>query len=96
MKTNIEKLPKSTIKVTITVENDKVKESYDKILTKAAQETEIEGFRKGTAPKEMVKDKIGVSTLYGDALNDLLQTYYPQALKENHISTVSNPKVEVK
>ncbi|MFH1899136.1 MAG: trigger factor [Patescibacteria group bacterium] len=96
MKTNIEKLPKSTIKLTITLENDKVKESYDKILNKAIQNTEIEGFRKGTAPKEMVKDKIGVSTLYGDALNDLLQTYYPQALKENHISPVSNPKVEVK
>jgi FKBP-type peptidyl-prolyl cis-trans isomerase (trigger factor) len=96
MKTNVEKLPKSTIKLTVTIENDKVKESYDKILTKAAQVTEIVGFRKGTAPKEMVKDKVGVSTLYGDALNDLLQTYYPQALKENHISPVSNPKVDVK
>ncbi|MBU0534795.1 hypothetical protein KKC62_01275 [Patescibacteria group bacterium] len=96
MKTNIEKLPKSTIKLTITIENGKVKEAYDKTITQAVQETEIEGFRKGTAPKEMVKDKIGVSTLYGDALNDLLQTYYPQALKENHISPVSNPKVEVK
>lgn len=96
MKTNIEKLPKSTIKLTITIENDKVKEAHDKTLTQAVQNTEIEGFRKGTAPKEMVKDKIGVSTLYGDALNDLLQTYYPQALKENHISPVSNPKVEVK
>jgi trigger factor len=96
MKTNIEKLPKSTIKLTITVEKDKVKESYEKILTKAVLETEIEGFRKGAAPREMVRDKIGVSTLYGDALNDLLQTFYPQALKENHISPVSNPKVEVK
>lgn len=96
MKTNIEKLPKSTIKLTITIENDKVKESYDKILTRAVQNTEMEGFRKGSAPKEMVKDKIGESALYGDALNDLLQTYYPQALKENHISPVSNPKVDVK
>lgn len=96
MKTNIEKLTKSTMKLTITIENDKVKEAYDKTLTQAVQNTEIEGFRKGSAPKEMVKDKIGVSTLYGDALNDLLQTYYPQALKENHISPVSNPKVEVK
>lgn len=96
MKTNIEKLPKSTIKLTITIENDKVKEAYEKTLAQAVQNTEIEGFRKGSAPKEMVKDKIGVSSLYGDALNDLLQTYYPQALKENHISPVSNPKVEVK
>lgn len=96
MKTNIEKQPKSTIKLTITLEKEKVKEAYEKTLTKAVENTEIEGFRKGTAPKEMVKEKIGISTLYGDALNELLQTYYPQALKENHISPVSNPKVEVK
>ena len=63
MKTNIEKLPKSTIKLTITVETDKVKESYDKTLTKAVQDTEIEGFRKGTAPKELEMDKIAVTVL---------------------------------
>ncbi|MFZ2663801.1 MAG: trigger factor [Patescibacteria group bacterium] len=96
MKTKIEKLPKSTIKLTVTLEKEKVKESYEKILTEAVKNTEIEGFRKGTAPKEMVKDKLGVSSLYGEAINDLLQTYYPQALKENLLMPVSNPKVEIK
>lgn len=96
MKTNIERLPKSTIKLTVTVENDKVKEAYEKILTETVNNTEIEGFRKGAAPREMIKEKVGVTTLYGDTLNDLLQTYYPQALKENHLLPVSNPKVEVR
>jgi len=96
MKTQIEKQPKSTIKLTVTLEKEKVKESYEKILTEAVKNTEIEGFRKGAAPKEMVKDKLGVSSLYGDAINDLLQTYYPQALKENLLMPVSNPKVEIK
>jgi len=96
MNTKIEKLPKSTIKLTVILEKEKVKESFDKILTEAVKNTEITGFRKGTAPKEMVKDKLGVSNLYGDAINDLLQTYYPQALKENLLMPVSNPKVEIK
>lgn len=96
MQTKIEKLPKSTLKITVTVESSKVKESYEKVLEKAVQETEIEGFRKGSAPKDMVKNKIGVSAIYGDVINDLLQKYYPQVLKENLISPVSNPKVEIK
>jgi trigger factor len=96
MNTKIEKLPKSTIKLTVILEKEKVKQSYEKILEEAVKNTEIEGFRKGTAPKEMVKDKHGVSNLYGEAINDLLQTYYPQALKENLLMPVSNPKVEIK
>ena len=96
MQVKIEKLPKATIKVTVTVESNKVKEMYEHILDEAALDTEVEGFRKGKAPREVVKEKIGVSNLYGDVINHLLQTYYPQALKENHILPLSNPKVEIK
>ena len=96
MQANVEKLPKSAIKISVTVESAKVKEAYEKALDKAVQETEIQGFRKGNAPREMVKEHIGVSNLYGDVINDLLQIYYPQVLKENHVAPVSNPKVEIK
>jgi FKBP-type peptidyl-prolyl cis-trans isomerase (trigger factor) len=96
MQSKIEKLPKSTLKITVTVESSKVKEAYEKVLDKAVLETEIEGFRKGSAPKDMVKNKVGTSNLYGDAVDELLQKFYPQALKENLISPVSNPKVEIK
>jgi FKBP-type peptidyl-prolyl cis-trans isomerase (trigger factor) len=96
MQTKIEKLPKAAIKLNVIVESSKVKETYEEVLDKAVQNTEIEGFRKGTAPKDMVKTKVGVSNLYGDVINELLQKYYTQALKENLIAPVSNPKVEIK
>ena len=96
MQTKVEKTPKATIKLTVTVEADKVKEAYEKVLDKAVAETTIQGFRIGTAPKELVKDKVGTDTLYGDAVNIILQTFYPQALKENLIMPISNPHVEIK
>ncbi|KKS60358.1 MAG: trigger factor [candidate division WWE3 bacterium GW2011_GWF2_42_42] len=96
MQTKIEKLPKATIKITVTVDNDAVKKAYEKTLDNAIKTTTVEGFRPGTAPKDMVKEKIGQSKLFGDAINDILETYYPQALKENLVSPVSNPKVEIK
>jgi FKBP-type peptidyl-prolyl cis-trans isomerase (trigger factor) len=95
MQTKIEKLPKSVLKITITVETDKVKAAYEKILDEAVQKTNIPGFRPGNAPKKMVEEKIGVSNLYGDVVNELLQTFYPQALKENLIMPISNPRVEI-
>ena len=96
MKVTVDKKPKSTIELQITIENSKVKESFDKILDKAVEETTIEGFRKGKAPKELVREKVGLNALYGDVINDLLQTFYPQALKENLIIPVANPRVDIK
>jgi len=95
MKVKIEKLPKSQIKLIITVENEKVKESYNKVLEEAVKNTEIDGFRKGNAPKDKVAEKLGTDKLYGNVINELLQKHYSQALKENHIHPMSNPKVEI-
>ncbi|MDC0449105.1 trigger factor [bacterium] len=96
MKVNIEKQPKSTIKMTITVPSDAAKAAYDEVIDAAVKTTEVEGFRKGNAPKHVVEEKVGIPKLHGEAMNKLLQTYYTQALKESKIAPVSNPRVEVK
>jgi FKBP-type peptidyl-prolyl cis-trans isomerase (trigger factor) len=96
VKVTVEQQPKSTVKLTVIVENSKVKEAYEKILDVAVEQTVIEGFRKGKAPRDMVRDKIGESKLYGDVINQVLQNFYPQAVKENHIAAIANPKVEIK
>ena len=96
MKVQVEKQPKSTLKLSIVVPKEDVKKTYEKILDDVVIQTEIPGFRKGKAPKEKVLEKTDISTLYGEVVNALLQTYYPQALKEHHVSPVSNPKVEIK
>lgn len=96
MQTKIETQPKATIKISITVENPVVKKTFEKILDKFVEETTLEGFRKGKAPRELVRDHIGINKLYGETINEVLQTSYPQALKENKIAPVANPKVEIK
>ena len=95
MKVKVEKLPKSQLKLNIIVDKKEVKETYNKVLEKAVQETELDGFRKGNAPKDQVEKKLGTDKLYGNVINDLLQKHYMQALKENLISPMSNPKVEI-
>jgi FKBP-type peptidyl-prolyl cis-trans isomerase (trigger factor) len=96
MQVKVEKQPKSTIQVSVTVPNSKVKEAYSKVLEKVVTGADLPGFRKGQAPKNMVEEKTNPSDLYGDVVNELLETYYPQAIKENKISPISNPKIEIK
>ena len=96
MKVTVNKQPKSVFELNVAVPNDKVKETYNVLLDKLVKSTEIKGFRKGQAPKSMVEEKSDVSKLYGEVINSLLQKNYPQALKENHISPIANPRVEIK
>lgn len=96
MQTKVEKQPKSTLKLTVTVPNDKVKEAYTEVLKKFAENTTLEGFRKGQAPLNLVEEKTETSKLYGEVVNVLLEKYYTQAVKEHKISAISNPKVEIK
>lgn len=96
MKTAVEKKPKSTIELTVTIPKAKVKETYDEIFKEVAKNADIKGFRKGQAPEDVVKQNTDTSAVQSEVINKLLQTSYPQALKENHIQPVSNPKVEIK
>lgn len=96
MQSKVEDLKKSTIKIHITVPAEDVKKAYDKTLKKFAEDTELPGFRKGQAPTKLVEEKSDQGELNGEVVNNLLRTYYPQALKEHHISPVSNPNVEIK
>lgn len=96
MQVKVNKKPKSTLEVNITVPKEKVVEAYDELFKQLVSTAEIKGFRKGQAPEDLVKEKTDISKLYGEVVNKLLQTYYPQALKENKILPVANPKVEIK
>jgi len=96
MKVTTEKLKKSALKLNITVEAEKVKKAYEEILENKVKSTKIEGFREGKAPKNMVEEKVGPSNLYGDVINALIQTYYVQAVSEQRVNPMSNPKIDIK
>ena len=96
MNIKVEKLPNSELKIVATIENSKVAASYENIVEKIVNESEIKGFRKGKAPKEVVIEKMDISKVHGEVISDLLKTYYPQILKEKSIFPYSNPKIDVK
>ncbi|MFA6981617.1 MAG: trigger factor [Patescibacteria group bacterium] len=96
MKIQAKTLPKSTMEMTVTIPVVDVKATYEEVLSEVVKNAEINGFRKGQAPRDLVEEKSQTSELYGDVINKLLQKFYPQALKEQHINPISNPKVEIK
>lgn len=96
MKVTIEKQPKATLKITVSVPADRVMEAYNHVLFHIAETIEISGFRKGKAPIELVEKSVKEPELNGEVVNHLLREYYSQALKKNKVLTLGNPKVTIK
>jgi FKBP-type peptidyl-prolyl cis-trans isomerase (trigger factor) len=96
MEVNIEQQPRSTVKMTVKVPADQVKQTYDKVVADMAKSAELPGFRKGSAPKEMVEERLDPNKLFNEVINDLLQNFYTQAVKDNNLAPISNPRIELK
>ncbi len=78
----VSRLPKSKVKVEMQIPKEELEKAYQKALTKIAGETNLRGFRKGKAPKEMVESAVGQEKVYEEALNRQLPRELEKALKE--------------
>lgn len=91
----VKNLPKQTVEIEIHIPWEEIKLSYEKIFDQVAKEVEIEGFRKGKAPKNIVADKIDKSKLYQEVVKEVIPKAYSQALSENKLNPIISPKIEL-
>lgn len=89
------KLPKNLIEILVTLSPEEMANFIDQALNKFIQETEIPGFRKGKAPKEMVKQKIGQIKILEEAANLAINQKYPEIIIQEKLNPVGPPRIEI-
>ena len=89
-------LEKTTLEYTIAVPKNEVESRYEAALKIVAQESEIQGFRKGTAPLEVARKQISKEKVYDKLIQQLLADTYKEILENDKIKPVLSPQVELK
>lgn len=55
---------------------------------------EVDGFRKGKAPRSIIEKRYGENVFTEDAINDLINSGYPEAVKELDLEVIDHPAVD--
>ena len=95
MERKVTKLEHSHVQVDVVVDEQSWKNAQDKAFNKLAENVTIDGFRKGKAPKNLVKARIDQMKVLDEAINSLLPKIYEEILTEDKIRPYARPQVDV-
>jgi trigger factor len=95
VKSAVETLAPTRVKLTVEVPFEELKPSLDAAYKKIAGQINVPGFRKGKVPAMVIDQRIGRDAVIGEAVNEALPQLYFQALQENDIVPMSTPELEV-
>ena len=82
------------VKFNIEFSAEEFKEALNKAYLANRGKFQIDGFRKGKAPRKIIESHYGHDVFWDEALNDLLENGYYDAVKEMGIEVISQPSFE--
>ena len=80
LKTTVEKLSPTRVKLTIEVDQAGFKPTFDKAYKSVATQVNIPGFRKGKVPASVLDQRVGKDSIIAQAINDGMDSFYREAL----------------
>ncbi|MGP7960694.1 trigger factor [Sanguibacter sp. A247] len=95
MKSAVETLEPTKVKLTVEVSYDELKPSIDHAYEHIAKEVTIPGFRKGKVPPRIIDQRVGRGAVLEHAINDGLPGFYGEAVRELKLRPLAQPSVEV-
>ncbi|MFA6376081.1 MAG: trigger factor [Candidatus Paceibacterota bacterium] len=94
-KTTVTKLPKSRVELIVEVPAQELEVFVQKALDELTKDAEITGFRKGMAPKEVVKNKVGQAKLMDRAASLAIEATFSAAVVENKLEPMGYPEINI-
>jgi trigger factor len=95
VKTDVEELGPTRVKLTIEVPFEELKGSLDKAYREVARQVRVPGFRPGRVPPRIIDQRFGRGMVLEQAVNDAVPQLYGQALQENDVFALGQPDLEI-
>jgi len=95
VKSDVEKLSPTRVKMTVTVPYEELKPSIDAAYKTIGAQIQVPGFRKGKVPARIIDQRLGKGAVLQEAVNDAMPQFFGQAVEEQQVKAIGQPQVEV-
>lgn len=95
MKTTVDKLSDTRVKLTVNVPFAELDQEIDEAYAAIAQQVSIPGFRKGKAPRQLIDARFGRGPILEQVVNDMLPSRYEQAVQSEDLKVIGQPDVDI-
>jgi trigger factor len=95
VKTDVEELSPTRVRLTIEVPFDELKPSVDRAYREVARQVRVPGFRPGRVPPRVIDQRIGRGAVLEQAVQDAVPQLYGKALEEHGVFALGQPDVEI-
>ena len=95
MKTDVEELSPTRVRLSVEVPFDELKPSLDKAYREVGRQVRIPGFRPGRVPPPVIDRRVGRDVVLSQAVNEAMPDLYAKAVAEGDIHTLGQPEVEI-
>ncbi len=96
MKLSVERNPGSVAVLDITADDDEFAAAMNVAYRKVSKDAQVPGFRKGKAPRATIERMYGHDVFVREAADEIMEKLYRQALKQEDLTPVGDPEVEIK
>lgn len=73
---------------------DELEKAVVGVYQREKKNFQLDGFRRGKAPRSLIEKKYGENIFVEDAVNDLINREYPKAIDELELRIIDSPKVD--
>jgi trigger factor len=95
MQTTNAPLPRSRLQLEFELPPERLARAIDAAVGRLSRQTRVPGFRPGKAPRLMLERVLGPTAILDDALDQLVEDAFREAMKEQALAPLTSPEVEI-
>jgi trigger factor len=95
VKTDVEELSPTRVRLTVEVPFDELKTNLDQAYREVGRQVRIPGFRPGHVPRQILDQRIGRGAVLEQAINDAVPELYAKAVRDAQVVALGQPEVEI-
>jgi trigger factor len=95
VKTDVEELSPTRVRLSVEVPFEELKPSLDKAYREIAQQVRIPGFRPGRVPAQVIDSRFGRDAVLSQAVNDAIPGLYDKAIADSEVQALGQGAVDI-